>query len=311
MLVAVGSFAEAQQPKAYRIGFLRGAPPLKSHFEAFRNTLSELGYIEGKNTRIEYRWADGKADQISSLAAELIGLELDVIVTDGSRPTQAVQSLSRTIPIVMQSGNAVELGFVTSIARPGGNVTGLTSISGELGGKLLEMLREIVPRLIRVAVILPDTPASSAFLKETDAPAHALNIKLIPLTFPRIEELEPTFQSVAKVRAEAVIERLGPATPIGRRSQVAQLARKYRLPTIGQSESWAGEGGLVSYGPDRADMYRRAAVYVDKILKGAKPADLPVEQPTKLELVINLATAKLIGITIPPNVLARADRVIR
>jgi putative ABC transport system substrate-binding protein len=310
-LLALCSSTEAQQPKVYRIGFLRGAPPLKSHFEVFRKTLSELGYIEGKNTALEYRWAEGKADQISSLAAELIGLGLDVIVTYGSRPTQAVQSLSRTIPIVMQSGNAVQLGFVASIGRPGGNVTGLTSISGELGGKLLEMLREIVPRLIRVAVILPDTPASSAFLKETDVPAQALNIKLIPLTFPRIEALEPTFQSVVKVRAEAVIERLGPATPFSRRNRIAQLARKYRLPAIGQSESWADDGGLVSYGPDRADMYRRAAVYVDKILKGAKPAELPVEQPTKLELVINLKTANQIGLTIPPNVLARADRVIK
>jgi putative tryptophan/tyrosine transport system substrate-binding protein len=311
MLFALGGSAEAQQPKAYRIGFLRGAPPLESHIEVFRESLKELGYIEGKNTTLEYRWTVGKADQLPNLAAELVRLGVDVIVADGSRPTQAVQSVSRTIPIVMQSGNAIELGFVSSLARPGGNITGLTSISGELGGKLLELMKEIIPRLTRVAVILPDTPSSTAFLKETQAPAEALGVQLIPLIFRRMDELEHTFQAAIKMRAEAVIERLGPATPFTHRKRIAQLATTHRLPAIGQSESWAGDGGLVSYGPDRADMYRRFAVYVDKILKGFNPADLPVEQPTKFDLVINLKTAKQIGLTIPPNVLARADRVIR
>jgi putative ABC transport system substrate-binding protein len=311
VLIALCSRAEAQQARVYRIGFLRGAPPLESHIEMFRQTLKDLGYIEGKNTTIEYRWAAGKVDQLPSLAAELVALRVDVIVADGSRPTEIAKAASRTIPIVMQSGNPIELGFVSSLARPGGNVTGLTSISGELGGKLLELLKEIVPTLARVAILLPDSRSSVAFMKETEAPAQALRVRLIPLTFRKIDELDRTFQSAINGRADAIIERLGPATPFAQRKRIAQLAAKHRLPAIGQSESWADDGGLVSYGPDRGDMYRRFAIYVDKILKGAKPADLPIEQPTKFELVINLKAAKQIGLTIPPNVLARADRVIR
>ena len=311
MVIALCSRAEAQQPKVYRIGFLRGAPPLESHLETFRQSLKDLGYIEGKNSTVEYRWAAGKVDQLPGLAAELVSLGLDVIVAEGSRPTQAIKSATHTIPIVMQSGNPIELGLVSSLARPGGNVTGLTSISGELGGKLLELLKEIIPRLIRVAVLLPDSQASVAFLKETEAPAQALKVQLVPSIFRRVDELERAFQSVMKARPDAIIERLGPATPFTQRKRMAQLAMQHRVPTIGQSETWADDGGLVSYGPDRADMYRRLAIYVDKILKGAKPADLPVEQPTKFEFVINLKTAKQIGLIIPPNVLARADRVIR
>jgi putative tryptophan/tyrosine transport system substrate-binding protein len=311
LLLALSLPADAQQQKLYRIGFIRGAPPLESHMEVFRRSLNELGYIEGKNTTVEYRWAEGKVDQLPNLAAELVRLHLDVIVADGSRPTQAVKTVTSTIPIVMQSGNPIELGFVSSLARPGANITGLTSISGELGGKLLELLKEIVPRLTRVALILPNSGASTAFLKETEAPAQALNVQLIPLTFRALDDLDRTFQSAIYERAEAIIERLGPATPFIQRKRMAELARKNRLPAIGQSETWADDGGLVSYGPDRADMYRRFATYVDKILKGAKPANLPIEQPTKFELVINLKTAKQIGLAIPQNVLARADRVIK
>ncbi len=311
MLFALCSFVEAQQARVYRIGFLRGAPPLESHLEMFRQSLKDLGYIEGKNTTIEFRWAAGKVDQLPSLAAELVALRVDVIVADGSLPTQAVKAASTTIPVVMQSGNPIELGFVSSLARPGGNITGLTSISGELGGKLLELLKEITPTLGRVAILSPDSRSAVAFVKETEAPAQALRVRLIPLTFRKIDELDRTFQSAIDGRADAIIERLGPATPFAQRKRIAQLAAKHRLPAIGQSESWADDGGLVSYGPDRGDIYRRFAIYVDKILKGARPADLPVEQPTKFELVINLKTAKQIGLTIPPNVLARADRVIR
>lgn len=310
MLVGLCVPADAQT-QTYRIGFLRGAPPLESHVEVFRQSLKDLGYIEGKNTTIEYRWAGGKVDQLPTLAAELVGLKVDVIVADGSRPTAAIKAASSTIPIVMQSGNPIELRFVSSLARPGGNVTGLTSISGELGGKLLDLLREIIPKLTRVAVLLPDSPASIAFLKETEAPARALQVDLVPLIFKNVNELDRTFQSAIKARADALIERLGPATPFAQRKRMAELAAKYRLAAIGQSESWADDGGLVSYGPDRGDIYRRFAVYVDKILKGAKPADLPVEQPTKFDLVINLKTAKQIGLGFPPHVLARADRVIR
>jgi putative tryptophan/tyrosine transport system substrate-binding protein len=311
ILFALFTAAEAQQPRLYRIGFLRGAPPLESHIRAFRQSLNDLGYIEGQNTTIEYRWPAGKIDQLPSLAAELVTLRLDVIVAEGSRPAQVLKAATKTIPVIMQSGNPVELGLVPSLARPGGNVTGLTSISGELGGKLLELLKEMLPRLTLVGVLGPDSPASVAFLKETEAPAQALKVQLVPLMFRTVDELEPAFQAVMKARPDAIIERLGPATPFTQRKRTAHLAMQNRVPAIGQSETWADDGGLVSYGPDRADMYRRLAVYVDKILKGAKPADLPVEQPTKFELVINLKTAKQIGLTIPPHVLVRADRVIR
>ena len=228
LLVTLCFSADAQQPRVYRIGFLRGAPPLESHIEVFRQSLKDLGYIEGKNTIIEYRSAGGKVDQLPSLAAELVSLGLDVIVAEGSRPTQAIKAASHTIPIVMQSGNPIELGFVSSLARPGGNVTGLTSISGELGGKLLELLKEMLPRLTRVVVLLPDSQASVAFLKETEAPAQALKVQLVPSIFRRVDELERAFQSVMKARPDAIIERLGPATPFTQRKRMAQRCEPRR-----------------------------------------------------------------------------------
>ncbi|MBI4527253.1 MAG: ABC transporter substrate-binding protein [Deltaproteobacteria bacterium] len=313
VLLLTVSFVEAQQTgRVYRIGFLRGAAPPHSYIEAFRQRLKELGYVEGRNIAVEYRWARGSRDQLPTLVAELLRLQVDVIVADGSVPTQAAKDATRTVPIVMQSGNPVELGLVASLARPGGNVTGLTSISGEMGGKLLELLKDIVPRLSRVAIVFSYmTPASTAFLKETETPARALNIRLIPLTLGEPDNFEAIFQSALKEKANGIIDRLGPATPSALSKRLAELATKNRLPAISQSRRWTEEGGLMTYGPDRIDIYRRFATYVDRILKGARPADLPVEQPTKFELVINLKTAKRIGLTIPPNVLARADKVIK
>ena len=313
MLLALSLPLEAQQPGGNmpRIGFLRGSRPPESHIEAFRRGLKDLGYVEGKNITIEYRYADGKVERLPALITELARLPVEVIVVDGSGATQTVKEITSTIPVVMQSGNPVELGLVSSLARPGGNITGLTSISVELGGKLLELLKEVVPRLSRVAIILPEGPASQAFIKETEAPARALKLQLMPLTFRGTDEIERTLQSAIKGRAEAIVDRLGPRVPSADRRRFHEFARKNRLPTIQGSDVVADVGVLMSYGPDRVDMYRRFATFVDKILKGTKPADLPVEAPTKFELVINLKVAKQIGLTIPPNVLVRADKVIK
>jgi putative tryptophan/tyrosine transport system substrate-binding protein len=234
---------------------------------------------------------------------------VDVIVVDGSSATQIVKDLTSTIPIVMQSGDPVGIGFVASLARPGGNITGLTSISVEMGGKHLELLKEIIPRLTRVAVILPEGLSTAGVMKEMEAPAQALKIQLIYLTFRGADDIERAAQSAIKARAEAIIDRIGPGIPLAQRRRFEELAIKNRLPTMRGSEVVTDV--LISYGPDRVDMYRRFAIFVDKILKGAKPAELPIEQPTKFELVINLKTAKQIGLTIPPTVLARADKVIK
>ena len=311
-LLACLHLTEAQQPKKIpRIGFLRSAVPPQSHLDAFREGLRQLGYVEGKNIAIKYRYAEGKRDQVFVLATELVGLPVDVIVVEGSSPTQIVKDLTRTIPIVMQTADPVGLGLVASLARPGGNITGLTSMGVEMGGKHLELLKEILPRLTRVAVILPEGLTSARFMKETEAPAQALKLQLMYLTFRGPGDIERAVQSAIKARAEAIIDRLGPGTPLAQRSRLEELAIKNRLPTMHGSEAVADVRALVAYGSDRVDMYRRLATYVDKILKGAKPSDLPVEQPKKFELVINLKTAKQIGLTIPPNVLARADMVIR
>jgi putative tryptophan/tyrosine transport system substrate-binding protein len=279
------------------------------HIDAFRQSLQQLGYVEGKNIAIDYRFPEGNRDQVRELASELVRLPVDVIVVDGSAATQIVKDLTSTIPIVMQSGDPVGIGFVASLARPGGNITGLTSISVEMGGKHLELLKEIIPRLTRVAVILPEGLSTAGVMKEMEAPAKALKIQPMYLTFRGAEDIERAVQSAIKARAEAIIDRIGPGIPLAQRRRFEELAIKNRLPTMRGSE--AVTDVLISYGPDRADMYRRFATFVDKILKGAKPAELPIEQPTKFEFIINLKTAKQIGLTIPPSVLARADRVIK
>jgi putative ABC transport system substrate-binding protein len=254
-----------------RVGFLRGSRPPESHIEAFRRGLKELGYVEGKNITIEYRYADGKVERLPALVTELARLTVEVIVVDGSGAARAVKDITSTIPVVMQSGNPIELGLISSLARPGGNITGLTSISVELGGKLLELLKEVVPRLSRVAIILPEGPASKAFMKETEAPAGALKLQLMPLTFRGTDEIEGTLQSAIKGRAEAIVDRLGPRVPFAHRRRFHEFATKNRLPTIQGSDVVADVGVLMSYGPDRVDMYRRFATFVDKILKGTKP----------------------------------------
>jgi putative ABC transport system substrate-binding protein len=313
-MLALVRLAEAQQPaKTPRIGFLRTAAPPESYLGAFRQGLKELGYIEGKNIGFEYRWAGGKTDQLPALAAELARLKVDIIVTDGTPPALAARKAIGTIPIVMaSSGDPVGTGLIASLARPGGNITGLTSINAELGGKILELLKEIVPRLTHVAILGPsDRPIDAIFLKNAEAPAQALGLKIIPLRFRGPDDYESLFRAATKERADALLVRGTPFTSPAHRKRIVELAAKSRLPAVYDTRAWADTGGLMSYGADRIDMYRRAATYVDKILKGTKPADLPVEQPTKFEFIINLKAAKQIGLTIPPNILARADRVIR
>jgi putative tryptophan/tyrosine transport system substrate-binding protein len=313
LLLALSFPAKAQQTKKlYRIGYLSNAPGIESPQEAFRQRLRELGYIEGENLVIEWRFSKGKLDLNPDLAAELVRLKVDIIVADSTGMALALKKATSTIPIVMTTvTDPVGTGLVASLARPGGNVTGLTSISGELGGKLLELLKEIVPRLNRVAILRPAGAANDLFVKETEPSARALGVKLIPLVFQGPEDFEDAFRSATKERANGLISRLRPGASSADRKRVVELAMKNRLPSISNVTSWAVAGGLMSYGSDSDVSYRRAAVYVDKILKGAKPSDLPVEAPTKFELVINLKTAKQIGLTIPPNVLTRADRVIR
>jgi len=315
VLVVVGTVAHAQQPsKIPRISYLGAASYAanEARVQAFRQGLREAGYIEGKNIVIEYRFAEGERDNVPALAAELVGLKVDIIVTGGSTATRPAKAATSTIPIVM-TNDADPVGdrFVASLARPGGNVTGLSTLSLELSGKRLELLKETVPKLARVAVLGNLTAANNAqALKELDRTAAALGVKLQYLDVQGAKDLESSFRSAGMGRVDAVLW-LSSTVLIDRRAQAGNLAVKGRLPTMYYRPELVDDGGLMSYSPSLTDLARRAAWYVDKILKGAKPADLPVEQPTKFELVINLKTAKQIGIAIPPNVLARADRVIR
>jgi ABC-type uncharacterized transport system substrate-binding protein len=320
MLFALFGSADAQQPdKVYRIGILSGGIPGSSpDIDAFRQGLRDLGYVEGKNLIIEHRYAEGKRDRYPDLVSDLVRLKVDVIIANGTEPTAAAKKATSTIPIVMTSStNPERTGLVASLARPGGNVTGLTEISGELAGKLLELLKEVVPRLTRVAIVLPSSrpgelgAASKLFVKEIEVPARALTVQIISLVVRGPEDYEGVVRGATKERANALLSRLPPGTPFAHRKQLMELAAMSRLP-VGSGQNLDTEaGGLMSYGWDRRDLYRRAAAYVDKILKGTKPADLPVERPTKFEFVVNLKTAKQIGLTIPPNVLARANRLIK
>jgi putative tryptophan/tyrosine transport system substrate-binding protein len=311
-----GAVAEAQQlTKIPRVGYLSVISPSTSgpsREEAFRQGLRELGYVEGKNIVIEYRHAEGKRDRLSALAAELVRLKVDVIVTGGPASTRPAKEATSTIPIVMtQDNDPVGNGFVASLARPGGNITGLATLAPEIGGKRLELLKEIVPELSRVAVLGTSTsPGSAQQLKQTERAAGALAVKLQYLDVLDPKDIETAFRAASKGRAEAVLM-LTSSILNSQRAQLADLAVKNRLPAIYAQPEYVEAGGLMTYGVNLTDLYRRAATYVDKILKGTKPADLPVEQPTKFELIINLKTAKQIGLTIPPNVLYRADRVIR
>jgi putative tryptophan/tyrosine transport system substrate-binding protein len=315
LLPALCASAEAQQPKkVLRIGFLSTVPmsSVAARTEAFRQGLRELGYVEGKNIIIEWRDADGKLDRLSERAAELVRLKVDVIVTAAPAPTRATKEATVTIPIVMAFDNdPVGNGFVASLARPGGNITGLSTYYPETTGKQLELLKEIVPNLSRVAVLGTSTvPGNEQTLKETELVARALGVKLQYLEIQDPQNIENVFRAASKGRAGAVLVLSSPVAT-SQRTQIAEMAAKSRLPAIYPQSDHVDAGGLMFYGPSIADLYRRAATYVDKILKGAKPADLPVEQPTKFEFIINLKAAKQIGLTIPPNVLARADKVIQ
>jgi putative ABC transport system substrate-binding protein len=315
IFLATVSLAEAEQAgKIPRIGYLAfgSLSTLPVRIEAFRQGLRELGYVEGKNIFIEWRSAEGNADRLPSLAAELVRLKVDIIVTNGPYSTRAAKAATVTIPIVMiQVGDPVGDGIVASLARPGGNITGLSSVAPELSGKRLELLKEIVPRLSRVAVFGSSTnPNTAGALREVDLAAGALKVKLQYLDVLSPTEIESAFRAAVKARAEAVLS-LGGMLFNSQRTQVVELAVKSRLPAIYPSQATVEAGGLMSYGVTNLDLDRRVATYVDKILKGTKPADLPVEQPTKFEFIINLKAAKQIGLTIPPNVLERADRVIR
>jgi len=315
MLFALCSSVQAQQAtKIPRIGYLTVAS-LSSNvarIEAFRRGLRELGYVEGKNVVIAWRSAEGKFERQDELAAELVQLKVDVIVSSGPTMTQAAKEATATIPIVMaQDSDPVGNGFVASLARPGGNITGLSVLAPELSGKQLELLKEILPKLSRVAVLgNSNEPANAKTLKEIESAAKSFGVQVQPLDAQAPKDIAPAFRAATKARADAVLV-LASAIVTDHRTQIANLALKSRLPAIYGSSIWVSDGGLMSYGTSLADLSRRAATYVDKILKGAKPAEIPVEQPTKFEFIINLKTAKQIGLTIPPNVLARADRVIR
>ena len=309
------SLADAQQLKEVpRVAYLAAgtASSQASQLEEFRQGLRELRYIEAKNIIIEPRYAEGKLDRLPALAAELVGLKVDVIVTAGPTATRPAKEATTKIPIVMAfDSDPVGSGFVASLAHPGGNITGLSSISAELNGKRLELLKETVPRLSRVAVLGTSTnPGNAQALKETELAAGAFGVKIQYLDVKAPKDIETAFRAARKERADALLVLNSPIFP-PHRTQMTEFAVKNRLPVISFSPAFVDGGGLMSYGVRTADLFRRAATYVDKILKGAKPADLPVEQPTKFEFVINLRAAKQIGLTIPPNVLARADRVIK
>jgi putative ABC transport system substrate-binding protein len=314
VLLATVPPAEAQQPaKVARVGFQSAASPaaLSPRAEAFRQGLRELGYVEGKNIVIEWRYAEGKLDRLDEFAAEFVRLKVDVIVTAAPSSTRAVKKATSTIPIVMAFDNdPVANGFVASLARPGGNITGLSTLSPEITGKQLEILKETIPRLSRVAVLRTSTLSAAQNLREAELAAGAWKVKLQYLDVGGLKDIETVFREARKRRAGAVLVLASPILE-SHRTLVADLAVKNRLPTM----FWASEnveaGGLMSYGANVVDMYRRAAVFVDKILKGTKPTDLPVEQPIKFEFIVNLKTANQIGLTIPPNVLVRADKVIR
>lgn len=303
----------AQQPaKVHRIGFLSIRPGPELREEAFRQALREVGYIEGQNLKIEWRFAKGQGARLPDLAAQLIGLKADLIVTAGTEATQAAKRATAKIPLVTTGAtDPVGSGMVKSLAHPGGNVTGLSLDAPGLGGKRIEILKEAFPKLARIAVLyLEDSASSKKILVETKEAARVFNIRLQPVGVSGASELEGAFGTMTREHAEALVK-IPSGLLTSFRKQIIGLAAKNKLPAMYEDRIISEDGGLMSYGSDITDLYRRAAVYADKILKGAKPADLPVEQPTKFELVINLKTAKQLGLTIPPNVLARADKIIR
>ena len=320
--IMLGVMASVQIPivqaqptaKVPRIGILStfSQSSIAARAEGFQQGLRELGYIEGKNIVLEWRSAEGNNDRMRALAAELVGLKVDVLVSPGPSITRVFKEATSTIPIVMaQDTDPVGSGFVASLARPGGNITGLATLAAEIGGKQLDLLKEIVPKLSRVAVIGNSTiPGDAQAIRETVLAAGAYEIYLRYLDVPDPKDLETTFRIAAKGHADGLLVLGNPNLNL-RRKQVVDLAVKHKLPATYTRPEYIDAGGLMYYGTSYLDLFRRAAYYVDKIIKGAKPADLPIEQPTKFELIINLKAAKQIGLTIPPKILARADRVIK
>ena len=314
MLLAVPLAGEAQNArKVYRIGYLGNSSAFLEPdlVEAFRQGMRHLGYVENQNVIIEYRWAEGKYDRFTALVADLIRLQVDVIVTAGTPGTLAAKNATKTIPIVMAvSGDAVGVGLVESLARPGGNVTGLTTMVSELEGKRFELLKEILPKLARVAVFKNDAnPLSAIQFRHTVAAAKSLHIALEPLDVRAVGEFEKAFASVAKSRPDAIMV-FSDRFLLAERERIVAFAAKQRLAGMYSYAEFVASGGLISYSPNYPESFRSSARYVDKILKGAKPADLPVEQPTRFELVINMKTAKTLGVKIPNSILVRADKVI-
>jgi putative ABC transport system substrate-binding protein len=313
--LAVAVTAEAQQPaRVPRIGVLAATTPsfFSIRFEAFRQGLRELGYLEEKNISIERRYAEGKLDRLPELAAELVHLKVDVILTASEFGVLAAKNATSTIPIVFAvTADAVESGLVSSLARPGGNVTGLTVLAADLGRKRLELLKESFPKAVRVAFLWPSGgPRGNVPFTEMEAAAKALGLKLQSLPVQGLDDFKPAFEAAKREGAHAFVTT---PTPVinAQRDRIVDFAAKTRLPAIYAAPEFVDAGGLMYYGPSYLDLFRRAATYVDKILKGAKPVDLPVEQPSKFEFVVNLKTAKQIGLTIPSNVLTWADKVIK
>jgi putative ABC transport system substrate-binding protein len=310
-----GDFALFAQPtKTPRIGFLVATSPaaIEARLQAFRQALVELEYVEGKNIILDYRWAEGKVDRLPELAGQLVAIKTDVLLSTGPQSTRAAQTATATIPIVMAFDNdPVGNGFVTSLAHPGGNITGLSTLAPNISGKQLELLKETLPKLSRVMVFETSTqPGNAEARKEIELAGKSLGLKLEFLDLQTSPAIDAAFAAATKSRADAVLVLNSPSLNSQRR-RTTELATKYRLPTIYWAAEFVEVGGLMTYGVSFTDLYRRAATYVDKILKGKKPAELPVEQPRKFEFIVNLKTAKQIGLTIPPNVLARADRVIK
>jgi putative ABC transport system substrate-binding protein len=315
MLFALGSTAEAQPTVGVPlIGFLitGSAGSSASNIEAFRQGLRELGYLEGNNINIEYKYADGRSEQLSNLAKELVRLKVDIIIASSSTAARPVRKVTATIPIVLAGGGNLD-GLVANLSRPGGNITGLYQYSPELFGKRLELLKEVVPKVSRFAFLngTDGTAAKAEFETQSPPVAKVLGVELQAVEVKASQpDFETEFRNMVKRRIGAVVTSSSPLV-IYHRKKLLQLLEQNRLPAIHPDQRFTNDGGLMAYGVNHEDLYRRAAVYVDKILKGAKPADLPVEQPMKFELIINLKAAKQIGLAMPPNVLARADRVIK
>jgi putative ABC transport system substrate-binding protein len=306
--------ARAQQPiNKVSVGFLsvNARDAMKARTEAFQQGLSELGYFERQNVVVEYRFAEGKPDRLHALAGELVRLKVSVIVTEGTTATRYAKEVTSSIPIVMaQDPDPVGTGFVASLARPGGNITGLSNLRTDLGGKRLEILKDILPGLSHVAVIgTSTTPGNAQSLVDVERAAGALALRLQVLEISGPQDIETAFQAATNEHADAILVLASPYL-LSNRARVADVAVKGRVPTMYYASDYVKDGGLMSYGVNTIDLFRRAASYVDKIVKGAKPGDLPVEQPTRFEFVINLRSARAIGLTIPPAVLVRADEVI-